>query len=141
MWIEEKLIELCDEAMSKGIVPVSCLVIKDDKLISYAFNDTKSLKHAELIAMEKAMNILNSNTLHDCEIHVSLEPCPMCTYAMVLSRVKKVYFYTLDEKAGAIISHQNILESYNYKPKWEYKPNKIFGDFLKVFFKNKRVKI
>lgn len=138
MQIEDKLIELCQEAMLKGMVPVSCVVVKNNNIISYAHNDIKSLKHAEILAMERALDILNTNTLHDCEIHVSLEPCPMCAYGMVLSRVKKVYFYALDEKAGAVISRQNILESYNYKPRWEYKPNKIFVEFLKEFFKEKR---
>lgn len=137
-FIEKKLIELSQEAIKQDEVPVACIVEKEEKIVSFAFNGKKRIKHAEMIAMELAMEVLNTNTLHDCNIYVSLEPCPMCAYAMVLARIKKLYFFALDDVAGAIISNQNIFESFSYKPKWEYIKKDIFKEMLKDFFKSKR---
>ncbi|HEK25750.1 MAG: nucleoside deaminase [Hydrogenobaculum sp.] len=138
-YIEQKLIELCQEATSLDRVPVSAVVVKDEKIVSYAFNGIKSIEHAEMLALEKAMEKLNTKRLDGCALYVSLEPCPMCAYAIVLSRIEKVYFFSLDEKKGAVVSNVNILEYFDFKVKWEYKKNKVFEDILKDFFKSKRL--
>ena len=137
--IEKKLIELCHEAKSLDRVPVSAIITKDDRIISYAFNGIKSIEHAEMLALEKAMDYLGQKRLDGCNIYVSLEPCPMCAYAMVLSRIEKVYFFSLDEKKGAVISNMNILEYFDFKVKWEYRKNETFENMLKDFFKTKRL--
>jgi len=136
--IEKKLIELCQEAKSLDRVPISAVVTKDDKIVSYAFNGIKSIEHAEMLALEKAMEHLNEKRLDGCNLYVSLEPCPMCAYAIVLSRIEKVYFFSLDEKNGAVISNINMLERFDTKVRWEYRKNKFFEDILKDFFKSKR---
>ncbi len=137
--IEKKLIELCHEAKSLDRVPVSAIITKDDRIISYAFNGIKSIEHAEMLALEKAMDYLGQKRLDGCNIYVSLEPCPMCAYAIVLSRIEKVYFFSLDEKKGAVISNMNILEYFDFKVKWEYRKNETFENMLKDFFKTKRL--
>jgi len=138
-YIEQKLIELCQEAKRLDRVPVSAMVVKDDKIVSYAFNGIKSIEHAEMLALEKAMDELNTKRLDGCTLYVSLEPCPMCAYATVLSRIEKIYFFSLDEKKGAVVSNVNILEYFDFKVKWEYKKNKVFEDIIKDFFKSKRL--
>ncbi|MGC8677254.1 MAG: nucleoside deaminase [Hydrogenobaculum sp.] len=138
-YIEQKLIELCQEAIAQDRIPVSAVVVKDEKIVSYAFNGIKSIEHAEMLALEKAMEELNTKRLDGCALYVSLEPCPMCAYAIVLSRIEKVYFFSLDEKKGAVVSNVNILEYFDFKVKWEYKKNKVFEDILKDFFKGKRL--
>ncbi|GAB6078081.1 nucleoside deaminase [Hydrogenobaculum acidophilum] len=138
-YIEKKLIELCQEAKSLDRVPVSAIVAKNEEIVSYAFNGTKSIEHAEMLALEKAMEKLNTKRLDGYNLYVSLEPCPMCAYAIALSRIEKVYFFSLDEKKGAVVSNVNILEYFDFKVKWEYKKNKIFEDMLKDFFKSKRL--
>lgn len=137
-YIENILINLCQEALSFDRVPVSAVVEKEGVILSKAYNDIKSIKHAEIMAMEMAMDKLNTKRLDGYNLYVSLEPCFMCTYACVLAHIEKVYFFSLDEKAGSIISHQNILESFDFKPKWEYKKNRIFEEILKEFFRKKR---
>ncbi|AEF19375.1 MULTISPECIES: nucleoside deaminase [unclassified Hydrogenobaculum] len=137
-YIEQKLLELCKEAIAQDRIPVSAVVTKNDEIVSWAFNGIKSIEHAEIIALEKAMNVLNAKRLDGCNIYVSLEPCPMCTYAISLARIEKVYFFSLDDKKGAILSNANIIDHFELKLKWEYKKNSDFENMLKGYFKNKR---
>lgn len=94
-------------------VPVGCVIVKDDEVIARAHNLVESLqnplKHAELIAIEKASEKIKSWRLIDCELYVTLEPCAMCASAMVYSRIKKVYFGAYDIKRGFVGSVDNIL--------------------------------
>jgi tRNA(adenine34) deaminase len=137
-YIEKKLLELCKEAIAQDRIPVSAVVTKNDEIVSWAFNGIKSIEHAEILALEKAMNTLNTKRLDGCNIYVSLEPCPMCAYAISLARIEKVYFFSLDKKNGAILSNTNIIEYFELKLKWEYKNNSAFENMLKDYFKNKR---
>ena len=82
-------------------VPIGAVIVKDNKIIARGHNMKNSLnnvlKHAELIAIEKAQKKLDNWRLDDCEIYVTLEPCPMCASAIQQSRIKKVY-YGLENK-------------------------------------------
>ena len=82
-------------------VPIGAIIVKDDKIIASGHNMKNSfnnvLKHAELIAIEKAQKKLNNWRLDDCEMYVTLEPCPMCASAIQQSRIRKVY-YGLENK-------------------------------------------
>lgn len=137
-YIEQKLLELCKEAIAQDRIPVSAIVTKNDEIVSWAFNGIKSIEHAEILALGKAMNTLNTKRLDGCNIYISLEPCPMCAYAISLARIEKAYFFSLDNKNGAILSNTNIIEHFELKLKWEYKKNSAFEDILKGYFKNKR---
>lgn len=85
-------------------VPVGCVIVKDNKVIARAHNLRESLQdataHAEIIAIKKACKKLGTFRLSDCDLYVTLEPCPMCAGAIINARIKAVYFGAYDKKAG-----------------------------------------
>lgn len=97
-------------------VPIGAVVVKDGKIISRAYNqrETKQIasKHAELIAIEKACKKLGTWRLEDCELYVTLEPCVMCSGAIINSRIKRVV-YGASEKRWLALS--SLLENTNPK--------------------------
>lgn len=138
-------LELARKAFEKGEVPVGCVVVKDGKVIAKAHNRVEELKdptaHAEMLALKEAMKVLRQKYLYGCEVYVSLEPCPMCSYAMVLSRVERLVFLASDEKYGAVMNRFNLLDeqAFNHGVKWEYIPVEDAGRLLKEFFKSRRL--
>ena len=92
-------------------VPVGAVIVKDGKIISKGYNlrenKKNSLKHAEIIAIDKACKKLKNFRLENCEMYVTVEPCIMCAGAIIQSRIKKVYFGTRDSKYGAVVSATN----------------------------------
>ena len=94
-----------EKAYSKGEVPIGAVIVKDGKIISRGYNlkETKknTLKHAEIIAIEKASKKLDAWRLEECDIYVTMEPCPMCMGAIINSRIRKIYYGVSDLKAGA----------------------------------------
>ena len=84
------------KALKLGEVPVGAVIVKDNKVIAKAYNKKEKLncvtKHAEIIAVEKASKKLNNWRLNDCDIYVTLEPCPMCASAIKQSRIKNIYY-------------------------------------------------
>jgi len=128
-------------------VPVGAIIVHKNEIIASTFNNRESTQnpvgHAELLAIMQASKILNSWRLIDCTLYVSLEPCLMCTGAIVLSRIKRLVFATKDPKAGAICSAFHIfdLHKLNHIPKIEHGIlAKEGSDLLKEFFKQKRLK-
>lgn len=89
-------IKQAQKAYNAGEIPVGAVVVKDGKIISRGYNKRESsqiaTKHAEIIAIEKACKKLGSWRLEDCDIYVSLEPCPMCLGACVNARLKNIYY-------------------------------------------------
>ena len=85
-----------EKAYSKGEVPIGAVIVKDGKIISRGYNlkETKknTLKHAEIIAIEKASKKLDAWRLEECDIYVTMEPCPMCMGAIINSRIRKIYY-------------------------------------------------
>ena len=94
-----------EKAYQKNEVPIGCVIVCGNKIIAKAHNlrETKNstLAHAELLAIKKANEKLNSWRLEDCDIYATLEPCPMCAGAIILARMRKLYFSTRDFKSGA----------------------------------------
>ena len=132
-------------------VPVGCVIVKDGKIISRAYNqkETKfdTTKHAEILAIQKASKKLESWRLLDCEMYVTLEPCAMCAGAIINSRIKKLYIGTSDEKTGAAGSVLNLFEDFTFNHKVEIKKGimqeeceKILKDFFKVLREIKKLK-
>lgn len=146
--MEENFIDLCLEEARKafklGEIPVGCVIVKDGKLIAKAHNLTQKLKdptaHAEMLAIKKASEKLGEKYLYGCELYVSLEPCLMCSYAMILRRVEKLIFLAQDYKHGGVISLYNLLDDVrlNHRVKWEYVPVDEAQKLLKDFFKSLR---
>ena len=112
----KKAIEQAEKAYDKLEVPVGAVIVKDGKIIAKAFNqkETKydTTKHAEILAIQKASKKLKSWRLLDCEMYVTLEPCPMCAGAIIQSRIKKVYYGVADEKTGAVGSRLNLFKDF-----------------------------
>ncbi len=88
-------IEEAKKALEIGEIPVGAVMVYNNKVIATAHNlkekENCSIKHAEIILVEKTSRILNNWRLEDCELYVTLEPCPMCAGAISQSRIKKVY--------------------------------------------------
>ena len=98
-------IEQAKAALSSGEVPVGAVIVKDKKIIAKSYNmrETKNLAtaHAEISAIEEACEVLNNWRLDGCSLYVTLEPCIMCTGAIINSRIDKVYFGSYDRENGA----------------------------------------
>lgn len=104
------------KALKKGEVPIGAVVVSDGKIISRGYNKrTKkqiATAHAEIEAIEKACKKLKSWRIPECEIYVTLEPCPMCMGAMLNARIKKVYFGAYEAKGRSMtaqLAESNLL--------------------------------
>ncbi len=132
------------KAFELGEVPVGCVVVKEGRIVGRAHNLVERLKdataHAEMLAIREASRNLGSWRLSGCSVYVTLEPCIMCAYALVLSRVKEVVFSATDEKHGGVLSLYSILddERLNHRVGWVYYPMEECAELLKDFFKGKR---
>lgn len=84
-----------EKAMKEDEVPVGCVIVYQDEVIASAYNKKESMqdatKHAELIAISLASNKLNNWRLEDCDIYITLEPCPMCASAIKQARIRQVF--------------------------------------------------
>ena len=114
-------LRLARKAAEEGEVPVGAVVVCDGKIVGRGRNrrETKkdALCHAELEAIHKACKKLGGWRLHRCDLYVTLEPCPMCTGAIINSRIKTLYFGAPDPKAGSCGSLINLFDvAYNHKP-------------------------
>lgn len=133
------------KAYQKLEVPVGAVIVKDEKILARAHNikETKkdTTKHAEIIAIQKASKKLNNWRLTDCDMYITLEPCTMCTGAIINSRIRKIYIGTMDEKTGACGSKLNLLEDYTFNHKVELETGILKNEckeMLQDFFKNLR---
>ena len=106
------------KSYKKEEIPVSAVIVKDNKIIAKAHNlkETKHdcTNHAEILAIKKACKKLNSWRLTGCTMYITLEPCSMCTGALILSRIDKVVIGTMDEKTGACGSVLNLSKDYKF---------------------------
>lgn len=117
-----RAIKCAQKAAEKGEVPVGAVIVKDGKIISTGYNKREEKKnaimHAEIIAIDRACKKLGAWRLEDCELYVTLEPCPMCAGAVANARMKKVYFGAYDQKMGAMDSVVD-LSQYNFNHHFE----------------------
>ncbi len=97
-------IEQAQLAAQLGEIPVGAVVVKDGQVIGRGYNrresDLSAIGHAEILAIQDACRTLNSWRLTDCELYVTLEPCPMCAGAIINARIRRVVYGVKDEKAG-----------------------------------------
>lgn len=116
----EALLE-AKKAAEENEVPVGAVIVKNGEIIARGRNmrekKQNSLSHAEIEAINNACKKLNNWHLDDCEIYVTLEPCPMCTGAIINARIKTVIFGAYDFKAGCMDSVINLCNyPFNHKP-------------------------
>lgn len=131
--IIQKLIELNNKAKSDDEVPISCIITKENKIISYAYNskikNKNPLDHAEILAIKKAAKKLKTWNLNDCELYVTLYPCDMCLNIINEARIKKVnYILNRTKKINNTVKLEKI----------ETIEEPTLEQQLKDFFKNKR---
>lgn len=97
-------IEQARIAAALGEIPVGAVVVKDGQVIGRGYNrrevDSSATAHAEVLAIEDACKALGTWRLTDCDLYVTLEPCPMCAGAIINSRIRRVVYGVKDEKAG-----------------------------------------
>ena len=99
-------------AAEKKEIPVGCVVVSQNRIIARAYNQVETLKdptaHAEMIALTQAASYLANKWLYQCEVYVTVEPCSMCAGALVLARIKNLFFGAFDPKTGACGSVLNV---------------------------------
>ena len=131
------------KACKKDEVPVGAIIVKNGKIISRGYNQKEgkrnAIKHAEIIAIEKACKKLKTWHLNGCELYVTLEPCLMCCGAIIQSRIKKVYYGVKSERFGYIESVDKLFNKNTHSME-EVKNlnNQDCLELLQKFFKNKR---
>ncbi|ACD51702.1 tRNA-specific adenosine deaminase [Clostridium botulinum E3 str. Alaska E43] len=119
--MEEKSMDFLDiakeeakKAMSKGEVPIGAVIVKDNIVISKAHNLKETLKdataHAEILAIREASKFLDDWRLNGTEMYVTLEPCTMCTSAIIQSRISKLHIGTFNKDMGACGSIINLID-------------------------------
>ena len=94
--------KLNKKAIKNGDVPVSCIILKNNRIISKAYNKRNKLKdplaHAEILAIKKAAKKLHTYNLMECDLYVTLHPCNMCEEIIKESKIKKVYYFIENNK-------------------------------------------
>lgn len=119
----ERALKLAETAFHLGEVPVGAVIVKKNtgEIIGEGYNlresDKNALAHAEIIAINQACRNLGGWRLPECEMYVTLEPCPMCCGALINSRIDDIFFGAYDKKSGSAVSVQKMFElPYNYRP-------------------------
>jgi tRNA(adenine34) deaminase len=140
-WMEFAFKE-AERAYEKNEVPIGAVIVYDGKIIGKGYNQTETLQdptaHAEMIAITAASSFLNSRRLINCEMYVTLEPCPMCAGAVVNSRLPLLIFGAYDDKAGACSTLYTITNDRRLNHRVHTKGGIMedkCGSLLKEFFK------
>lgn len=141
----KEAIKEAKKAYRKNEVPIGAVIVYRNKIISRGYNlrekKNNALMHAEIIAINKACKKLKSWRLEDCELYVTLEPCPMCAGAIIQSRVKNVFYGASDPKGGCAKSKINLFEEGLFNHDVKVAGGILEGecsDLLKTFFKELR---
>ena len=132
-------------AFERDEVPVGAVIVFKDQIIARAHNQIIMLKdptaHAEMIAITQASAHLKNERLNDCDAYVTIEPCSMCAGAMVLARIRNLFYATEDPKTGACGSALNILENKKLNHKIKARSGLLKDEsrsLIQEFFKKKR---
>ena len=139
---------LAKKAGERGEIPVGAVIVRNGEIIATGMNrretDKTALGHAEIEAIDSACRKLGRWRLDDCELYVTLEPCPMCAGAIINARLKKVIFGAFDKKMGSC-SQESVIDlfnlPYNHRPEvWAGIMENQCSKVLTEFFENLREK-
>lgn len=143
----ELALKEAQKSEKKDEVPVGAVIVLNGQVIAKAHNLTEkkqsAIAHAEINAIKKACKKLKSWRLLDCEMYVTLEPCPMCAGAIANARIKSVYFGAYEPKSGCAESKYKILSDNGLNHSVEYLGGIMqeeCSQMLKSYFKKKREK-
>lgn len=141
----ERALKEAKLAAKRGEVPVGAVLVKNSEIIFADGNRTLELKdptaHAEILVIRQAAQILKSERLTDCDLYVTLEPCPMCAAAISFARIRRLYFGASDVKSGGVENGVNFYNSTtcHHAPEVYSGLSDIeAGELLSGFFKEKR---
>ncbi len=144
LWMEEAL-RCAQRALEMDEVPVGAIVVCDGKIIARGWNrniaDADPTAHAEIVALREAGATVGNHRLGDCELFVTIEPCPMCAGAMVHARIPRLVYGADDPKAGAVHSVMQVLNHPQLNHKLEVRGGVLAGrsaELLRTFFKKRR---
>ena len=133
------------KAYDQAEVPIGAVVVLNGEIIGRGYNirekEQDATLHAEIKAIRQANQHLGSWRLEDCELFVTLEPCPMCSGAMILARLKKVTFGAFDPKAGTAGTFMNLLQDERFNHRVEVEQGILEDEckeILQTFFKGLR---
>lgn len=143
----KEAVKQAKKAYALGEVPIGCVIVYEDKIIGRGYNrrtiDKNTLAHAELQAIRKASRKMNDWRLEDCTLYVTLEPCQMCSGAIVQARIRRVVVGCMNPKAGCAGSIMNLLQVPQFNHQVEL-TTRIMGEecsrMMKTFFKELRQK-
>ena len=120
-------IKQAKKAAAIGEVPIGCVIVRDGTILARGYNrrniEGSTLAHAEIIAIKKASKKLQDWRLEDCELYVTLEPCPMCAGAIVQARIPKVVIGAMNPKAGCAGSILDLLQ----EKRFNHQVDKVIG--------------
>ena len=135
-------------ALHNDDIPIGAVIVKDCNIIAHGYNKTLCnqdiTQHAEIIALQSAMQQLGNYRLDDCDLYVTIEPCAMCAGAILQSRIRRLTFGALEPKTGAVCSQYKIFDNLQTNHHTEVIgpiDNPRFSQLLKQFFLNKRINI
>lgn len=141
----KKALEEAQKAYELDEVPVGAVVVRNGEIIAAGHNLRESAKdataHAEMIAIRSACEALGGWRLPGCELYVTLEPCAMCSGAILQARIEKLCIGAMDPKAGAAGSVLNLFEDYHFNHRCEVVRGMMEAEcslILKTFFRRKR---
>lgn len=144
----QKALELAKISATEGEVPVGAVIVKGDEIVGTGRNRREygknALYHAEIEAIDNACKTLGGWRLWECDMYVTLEPCPMCAGAIINSRIKTVYYGASDLKAGSfgsVVDFNSL--PYNHKPEivsgvMEDEAKEMLSSFFKALREKKK---
>ena len=134
-----------ETAAQAGEVPVGAVLVAKGAVLAEAHNQPISARdptaHAEILVLRAAAQSRENYRLPGTTLYVTIEPCPMCVGALIHARVEQLVFGAREPRAGAVVSHQNLLDSLNLNHKVHYQEGilaKECGAIIQAFFRTKR---
>ena len=145
LYFMDQALELARQAAAEGEVPVGCVIVRKGQIVGRGRNrretDKSALAHAEIQAIGEACANLGGWRLWECDLYVTLEPCPMCAGAIINARIPRVVYGASDKKCGAVRSVCNLFSmEFNHHPEVECGlREEECAALLTEFFQNLRV--
>jgi len=144
VWMEEAL-RCAQRALEIGEVPVGAVIVLDGNIVGRGWNqniaNSDPTAHAEVVALREAGAAVGNHRLGECELFVTIEPCAMCSSAMVHARIRRLVYGADDPKTGAVHSVMQVLNHPQLNHKVEVRGGVLAGrsaEILQTFFRNRR---